>query len=232
MAIWGKGLQKLTVPQAGLTATISASHVLAWLRHLGGPGLILLGLLDSSVVPVPGSMDALTIVLSANAPRLWPYYAVMAILGSVVGAYITYRIALREGKEALGKRVPKRTLEKVDRVFDKWGFGAVAIPAILPPPMPFVPFLLAAGAMQYPKKKFLAAIILGRTVRFVALAVLAALYGKRIIRLISHHATPSVIVAAILVSAVVAFFLIRHFLHKKPGSTAGQKPEDRRTPVR
>jgi membrane protein YqaA with SNARE-associated domain len=70
-----------------------------WLRRLGGLGLIPLGLLDNSVLPFPGSMDALTIILAANEKRWWPYYAFMATAGSVVGGYLTYRIARKEGKE-------------------------------------------------------------------------------------------------------------------------------------
>jgi len=52
------------------------------LWQLGGPGLILLGLADNSLIPMPGSMDALTIVLSATRKDLWWYYAVMATVGA------------------------------------------------------------------------------------------------------------------------------------------------------
>ncbi len=64
-------------------------RLLLWLGHLGGPGLILLGILDNSVVPVPGSMDVLTIVLAANQRDWWPYYAAMATVGSLIGGYLT-----------------------------------------------------------------------------------------------------------------------------------------------
>src|ERR1700687_455886 len=49
-----------------------------WIYHLGGLGFIPLGLLDSSVIPLPGSMDLLTIFLSARQKDLWFYYAAMA----------------------------------------------------------------------------------------------------------------------------------------------------------
>ncbi|MGH9828713.1 MAG: hypothetical protein ACREDR_36290, partial [Blastocatellia bacterium] len=62
----------------------------AWFIHLGGPGLILLGLLDNSVIPMPGSMDALTIVLAAHQRQLWLYYALMATAGAVLGGYVTF----------------------------------------------------------------------------------------------------------------------------------------------
>src|SRR5438105_3218603 len=53
-----------------------------WLERLGGAGLILLGLADNSVVPLPGSMDALTVILSAHEKTWWPYYAAMATIGA------------------------------------------------------------------------------------------------------------------------------------------------------
>ena len=134
-----------------------AHEIFHWLHHLGGPGLIVLGLIDNSVIPVPGSMDALVIILSANQRKLWPYYALMATIGSVIGGYVTYRISFRQGKSAMEHRFSRKRIDKVTKTFEKWGFGAVLIPAMLPPPAPMVPFLIAAGAMQYSRNKFLAA---------------------------------------------------------------------------
>src|SRR6266404_5825994 len=79
-----------------------------WIFHLGGLGFIPLGLLDSSVIPLPGSMDVLTIILSAHNQELWLYYALMATLGSVMGGYITYRLARKGGKETLETQVPRQ----------------------------------------------------------------------------------------------------------------------------
>jgi len=125
-----------------------------WLRHLGGPGLIILGIIDSSVIPIPGSMDAATILLSAHDKKLWPYFALMATIGSVIGGYLTYHIARRQGKNALEKRFSRRRITKITKTFEKWGFGAVLVPAILPPPAPMVPFLIAAGtSFAFPDPK-------------------------------------------------------------------------------
>ena len=84
-----------------------------WLFHLGGLGFIPLGLLDSSILPLPGSMDVMTIVLSARHGELWSYYALMATLGSVIGGYVTYRLARKGGKETLARKFPRRKLEKI-----------------------------------------------------------------------------------------------------------------------
>ncbi len=86
-----------------------------WILNLGALGFIPLGLLDSSVIPVPGSMDVLIIILSARNEKLWLLYAVMATIGSVIGAYVTYRVARKGGKETLERKFPAGTMEKVQR---------------------------------------------------------------------------------------------------------------------
>ncbi|HEY4818532.1 MAG TPA: hypothetical protein VIH67_13960, partial [Candidatus Acidoferrum sp.] len=103
------------MPTQSLATLVSPStrNLTRWLLHLGGIGLIPLGLLDNSVVPIPGSMDVAVILLSANAKHLWFYYAAMATLGSVLGGFVTYRIARKGGQQALTKRFPKQKVEKV-----------------------------------------------------------------------------------------------------------------------
>ena len=88
----------------------------------------------------------------------------------MIAGFVTYRLARKGGKETLERKFPARRLEKVYKIFRLWGFGA--IPAWLPPPV--VPFLFAAGAMQYSVKKFLFALTLGRTIRYSLLAYLAS----------------------------------------------------------
>jgi membrane protein YqaA with SNARE-associated domain len=181
-----------------------------WLFHLGGIGLIPLGLLDNSLIPLPGILDVATIVLSARQEQLWFYYALMATVGSVVGGFVTYRLARKGGKDALDRRFSRRKVDKVCEIFGRWGFGAIAIPALLPPPVPMVPFLLAAGAMQYPVRKFLAALALGRISRYMILAYLAARYGRQIIAFIAEHGHPvivAIIVVLIATAAMVLYFL-------------------------
>lgn len=154
----------------------------AWAFHLGGFGLIPVGLMDSSIIPLPGSMDILTVALAAQQDRAWPYYALMATLGSVAGGYITYRLARKQGKDELSSRLSKKRTQRVTKMFEKWGVSVLVIPAILPPPMPMVPFVLAAGAMQYSTKKFLLALTVGRAIRFSVLAFLADRYGGVMIK--------------------------------------------------
>ena len=161
-----------------------------WVLRLGGVGLIFLGLADNSVVPMPGSMDAATIILSAHEKEWWWYYALMATIGGLLGGYVTYALGRKGGKEALEKRVSKQRVEKIYSKFKKGGFGAVMVPALLPPPVPLVPFVLAAGALNYPTRRFLTAMALGRIIRFSVLGLLASIYGRVVIGFFAHYYKP------------------------------------------
>ena len=160
----------------GVAPQTVAHDVRHWIAQLGGVGLIPLGLLDASVVPIPGSMDVLTIVLAARDSKLWFYYAGMATLGSVIGALVTFRLARKGGKETLKRKVSAARAERIIEIFSRWGFWSIAIAALLPPPVPMVPFVIAAGATQYSTEKFLVALTLARMIRYSLLALLAALW--------------------------------------------------------
>jgi membrane protein DedA with SNARE-associated domain len=189
-----------------------ARSVWRWMFHLGALGFIPLGLLDSSLVPLPGSMDVLTIVLASRTDK-WEwrfYYVVLATFGSVAGAYFTYRLGRKGGEKTLEERISKKRLKRVRLLFEKWGFSAIALPALLPPPIPLVPFVLVAGAMKYSAKKFVAALVIGRALRYTALVVLAAFYGREILHFFTAHkswiAGTAVCVA---VAAVTVYLFLR-----------------------
>jgi len=189
-----------------------------WLQRLGGPGLILLGVLDNSVVPVPGSMDALTVILAAHEQDWWPYYAAMAVAGAVFGAYLTYALGRKGGKEALERKLPHEKADKVYRTFGKYGFWSLFVAAVLPPPVPFSPFLLAAGAMKYSRQKFFIAVGAGRTIRYGALAYLGSMYSRQIFGFFHNYYQPifwTTLVLAIVGGVVgVAFIWKRKRQHK------------------
>lgn len=205
LASKGKMFTVQTLVSAAATVALSVRH---WIYELGGLGFIPLGLLDNSVIPLPGSMDVLTIFLTARREHLWLYYAAMATAGSVIGGFVTYRLARKGGKETLTRRFSPTKLEKVYKIFARWGLGAIAIPALLPPPVPMFPFLFAAGTMQYPVRKFLFALTLGRIVRYTLLAFLSARYGERILAFIAEHAHPALFIVIGLTAAAAAVLFV------------------------
>jgi membrane protein YqaA with SNARE-associated domain len=155
-------------------------------------------------------MDFATILLSARDKHLWFYYAAMATAGSVLGSFLTYRLARKGGKEALERKLSKRKVNKALKAFERWGFAAIAVPALLPPPFPLVPFVIAAGAMQYSLPKFLTAMTIGRSVRYTILAFLGATYGRHILSLFSRHAYAALFIGlAVILVAIVTVLLSR-----------------------
>jgi membrane protein YqaA with SNARE-associated domain len=202
---------------------LAALALWRWVLRLGGPGLVLIGIADNSVVPLTGSMDVLTIWLAAGHRNLWPYYAAMATVGAVVGGYITYALGRKGGKEAIERKLKKDKAEKLLKRFDKWGFESVTVGALLPPPFPLVPVLLAAGALQYSTKKFLAALTLGRSIRYCLVAGIGSLYAKPITSFFNHYYKPTALVLAGF-AAIGSFFAIREYLHARKTGTEKTKP--------
>ena len=185
-----------------------------WVIRLGGPGLILLGVLDNSIVPLTGSMDVLTIWLAASHRDWWAYYALMATIGGVLGGYITYEIARKGGKEAIERKLDKKKAEKVLKRFRRWSFWSVAVGATLPPPFPLVPVLVAAGGSQYSKRKFVGALTLGRGVRYAIVAFFGRLYGKQIVGFFAHYYKPAVLVL-VGISVIGAAITLRQYLRSR-----------------
>jgi membrane protein YqaA with SNARE-associated domain len=207
------------MPLLAIILLMSKKSALRWLIHLGGPSLILLGLIDNSVIPLPGSTDVLTILLAAHHPDSWIYYALWATAGAMLGGFLTYRMARKGGKETLEKKFSKKKVTKVYAIFERWGFAAVAIPALLPPPFPIVPMLLAAGALQYPTKKFLAALAVGRGIRFTILAYLGAHYGRHIVRFFDLYYWP-VLIVLIAFSVLGALYGLYEYKRRHKTSAA------------
>src|SRR3984957_11283657 len=205
------------MPLLATMLEVSNKSAVRWLIHLGGPGLILLGPADNSIIPLPGSVDVITILLAAHHREPWFYYAFMATAGAVLGGYITYRMARKGGKETLEKRFSQKKVKRVYAIFERWGFASVAIPALLPPPFPIVPMLLAARAMQYPTRKFLTALTVGRGLRYIILAYLGYEYGRNIVTFFDRYYWPVLIL--LIASSVLGglYGLYEYRRRQRPG---------------
>lgn len=145
---------------------------------LGSPGLFLLAFLDSSFLSFPEVVDIFMVGLVVRYPERMVWYAALPTIGSVAGAYLLYALARRGGEAFIRKRMHERHVDRAFEVFRKYGMLAVAVPSIMPPPVPFKIFILAAGASGMNRRDFLIAISLGRGVRYFGEAALAAWYGE------------------------------------------------------
>jgi membrane protein YqaA with SNARE-associated domain len=194
--------------QARKRATTSPATTFTFLRHVGGIGLIPLAILDSTIVPTFGSLDLLTAWLAVGNPDIWLYYAAMSTVGATIGAVITYRMGKKMGESWIEKKIGRKRLRKIEDAIEHWGFGAIFVPAIAPPPCPTAWFFLVAGAFSFPLRRFVAAAILGRSLRYSILAMVAAHYGRHFLRYLRHplhFVVWSLIITASLLAAVYLF---------------------------
>ena len=168
-------------PPAGHTHSPLMPH---WLTQFGALGLFSVAVIDSSVIPLPlpGSTDLLLLWLVAHNgdPRL---LAACAIAGSIVGGYTTWHIGRRGGEAALRYYVPARLLGRIVGWVERHRILAVFLPAVLPPPIPLLPFALASGALGVSRRRFLVVYGAARTLRYSFIAWLGAVYGRKIVHM-------------------------------------------------
>jgi membrane protein YqaA with SNARE-associated domain len=135
---------------------------------------------------VPGSTDLLLILLVAHrgSPIL---AAVAATAGSILGGYLTWATGAKGGEAALHRYLPRRFGKRLSGWVEKRGVVAVTLSALLPPPFPLMPLLLAAGALGVSRKRFLISFSLARAFRYSLIAWLADLYGRAVVRAFRHY---------------------------------------------
>lgn len=159
---------------------------MATLRHFGAIGLFFLAILDSSPLPTFGGPDILTAILAASHRNPWYEYAAVATAGSVIGAYITFRLARRAGLAYVHSKFGKKRASTLLKLFDRWGTGALAASAAVPFPFPTSVFFAAAGASNYDTRKYLTVVALCRAARYSLIGILADHYGRHFVRVIRH----------------------------------------------
>src|SRR6202789_2392468 len=115
-------------PWLAIVLLVTKKSAMRWLIHLGGPGLILLGIADNSLIPLPGRTDVVTVLLAAHRREPWFYYTILATAGSILGGDLPYRMARKGVKDTLEKRFSQRKGKKVSAIFERWRFAAVPIP--------------------------------------------------------------------------------------------------------
>ena len=206
----------------------SFANVVEWLErfiigvpmYVAAPSMVIIGALDSSLLSLPEINDYLVVMRCTKDPYSVFYFPLFAAAGSVIGCMLLYTILRRGGQAVLRRRFRADHLERVERAYARFGFLALAVPALLPPPMPFKIFVATAGALEYPRWRFMITIMIARSLRYYIEGTLAVFYGERVLQFIKENGV--IILGIVLTVCLVglAIYLIKH--RNPPVATASE----------
>ena len=196
-----------------LATSAHRSKLLGLFFHFGVFGIFFISVVDSSFVPlpIPGVTDIMLVVLAAQHTN-WLLLVALATAGSALGGYLSYQVGHSGGMAFLEKNVPPRIFKRVCNWMEHHAILAVALPAILPPPMPLSPFVLAAGALKMSKRKFMTTFTISRGLRHLFAVWLGIHYGPQVLRVWANFSEKwattilAVLWTTILVSMGIAFY--------------------------
>jgi membrane protein YqaA with SNARE-associated domain len=202
-----------------------AAWLFAFVVKLGGPGLLLLGILDSSFLFAPWGNDLLVVAMTVRQPHVATmlYYAAMSTIGSVLGCLLI-DVTLRPlGAKGLEKHLPARRLKRVESKVRENAGQALAIASLVPPPFPFTAFVMAAAAMQYSRKRLLLVVGASRLVRFTIVGFLALRFGERILRWLKNPIVQGFLIGLIIFCIVGSVVSVYGWIRRSKKSPAAQE---------
>ena len=183
---------------------------------LYGGGLFVLSFLDSSFMPFPGLNDVALIVLASQHPARSPFYALLSTLGSLLGCYVMYGIARGGGRLAGSSKRASTKRNRARRWLEQNEFVSMLVMALLPPPAPLKIFVIAAGALRMNLVNFGAALLVGRSLRFAAIAWLGAHYGREAEAYLRKNLAWASLVT--IVGVIVLTLLVRWWKARRPAT--------------
>jgi membrane protein YqaA with SNARE-associated domain len=193
------------------------SWVQGFAESLGGPGLFIIAFLDSSFLSFPEVCDALVVLLTVRNPERMLFYALTTTLGSIAGCLALYSVGRKGGEAFLRKRFNERHIERAMNGFRRYGMLAIIVPSLLPPPMPFKIFVLAAGVARMRPIEFIVAVAIGRGIRYFGEGLLALWYGEAALAFLKENAHT---VGLVLGLAVLVGGIAWVWWKKRPGRRA------------
>jgi membrane protein YqaA with SNARE-associated domain len=177
--------------------------------YVAGPAMVLIATLDSSLLSLPEINDYLVVARCYKYPSAVFYFPLFAAAGSVLGCLLLYTIMRRGGQALLRKRFRADRIERVEKAYARFGVFAIAIPAILPPPLPFKIFVATAGTLEYPRWKFLLTVMVARSFRYYVEGTLAVFYGTRVLEFMKDNGLLLVsVVAGVILFALLIYVLV------------------------
>ena len=186
-------------------------------------GVVVLAALDSTLFfSLPFGIDAAVIILAARMRELWWIVPLLATSGSIAGAALTFWMGAKIGEQGLERWVPDKRLARVRARVRTRGAVALAVLDLIPPPFPFTPFVLAAGALEVQPRTFFVTLTACRLFRFGLEAALAVVYGQRILTALDSDLFHDIVVFFIVIAiALTALSLVQVVRATRPPTRKG-----------
>ena len=186
-------------------------------------GVVVLAALDSTLFfSLPFGIDAAVIILAARMRELWWIAPLLATSGSIAGAALTFWMGAKIGEQGLERWVPEKRLAQVRARVRTKGAVALAVLDLIPPPFPFTPFVLAAGALEVQPRTFFVTLTVCRLFRFGLEAALALVYGQRILTALDSDLFHDIVVFFIGIAiALTALSLVQVVRATRPPTRKG-----------
>ena len=203
-----------------LTLIHKLSVALLPLLKLGAPGVGVLALIDSALIPIPVSMDGILIGFVANNHKSFLLYSFVASLASALGALVPFYVGRAGGELFLLKRINRERYERIRDRFERQEFVAIFVPAMLPPPTPLKLFEFAAGVFEMKALPFALAIFCGKMVQFVAVSLITIWFGPALIHSMKramHQHLNLLIGMGLFGLLILAFWVVRKIFDRKRG---------------
>lgn len=194
---------------AVLGAGHAGSHMLSLLFRYGLIGLTLVSVVDSSFIPlpIPGVTDVMIVLYAAGHAKLW-LLVLLATAGSALGGFLSHAVGQAGGMAFLEKRVSPKLLTRITDWVEHHSIVAIALPAILPPPVPLSPFVLVAGAVRMSRWRFMTAFTASRFVRHVIAAWLGVRYGTHVLALWNRFSSRWAVIILIVFWSITLVFSV------------------------
>lgn len=204
-------------------------YVLGLPIYLAAPAMIIIGALDSSLLSLPEINDYLVVGRCFRQHHAVFYFPLFAALGSVLGCFLLYTIMRRGGQAVLRRRFSIDSIKRVEKAYARFGFLAIAVPAVLPPPLPFKIFVATAGTLEYPRWKFLLTVLVARSLRYYVEGILAVFYGRRVLIFLRDNGVVIIsIVATIGLIALLIYMLIKRRKNFRQEKLSTDEPSPRK----
>ena len=165
----------------------------------------------------PMDVEAAVVILRRHSEIVW-FLPFLATAGSLIGAAMVFWIGRKIGKNGLEHWISPGVLESVRRKVSHKGAVALVLPALLPPPFPLLPFVLASGALSVRATRFFIMFAGLRLVRFSILTALAWFYGRQILAMFqtgTFKTVMAVFVGLIVVGTSTTIYRLATRTHRR-----------------